>query len=300
MKNKKRLIPLIILLLCMLVIPMPVHADFGDFAGDSDYGGGDYGGGGGDSSSSGDGDGLFEIFYYLFRFLGWKGTLILIAVIFVLSMISKKKAKNAPPPLYSPPVESFDTEFDHISTFNKVDPNFSEAEFREKLSNFYIHFQQSWQNKDISDLRPYLTDALYAKSDRQLDSYRKNNQTNHVDHPTVLNVEILGWKKDQGNYVIAAVLNTRIVDYVTDDSTGEVIRGSNTKEKFMAYEWRLIRSADKLTALNTGTSSVTCPYCGANVNINRSAVCEYCDSVIHVDTFDWVVSEIKGVSQITR
>ena len=302
MKKKKKLIPLIvILLLCAIIIPFPVRADFGDFAGDNDYGGGGGGGGGGGSSgSSSDGDGFFEILFYIFQLLGWKGSLIFIAAIIIIGMIRSKFSKKTPTvPIYSPEPETYDVEFDHISTYKNVDPNFSEAAFIEKLTNFYIHFQQSWEAKDISDLRPYLTDTLYAKSDRQLESYRKNNQTNHVDHPTVLKVEILGWKKDQGNHVIAAVLNTRIVDYVTDDNTGEVVKGSKIKEKFMAYEWRLIRSADKKTAVNTGISSVTCPYCGANVDINHSAVCEYCDSVIHDDRFDWVVSEIKGLSQRT-
>ena len=296
------------LVLCLFVMPLPTHADFGDFAGDSDYGGGgdfdfgsdsDYGGSGSSSSDDGD-DWIWDIFVYVFHLLGWQGTLIVAVIIIIFFKLGKKKSDAAPPAPYLPPVEQYDTEFEPMDYFKKIDPNFSEAEFKEKLSNFYIHFQQSWQAKDISDLRPYLTDTLYAKSDRQLDAYRKNGQTNHVDRPAVLNVELLGWKKDQDNYVIAAVLNTRIVDYVTDDKTGELVRGNKTQEKFMAYEWRLIRSADKLTAVNTGTSSVTCPYCGANVNINRSAVCEYCDSVIHVDTFDWVVSEIKGISQRTK
>ena len=39
---------------------------------------------------------------------------------------------------------------------------------------------------------------------------------------------------------------------------------------------------------------------GAHIDINHSAVCEYCDSVLTTDTFDWVVTNIKGLSQRTR
>ena len=45
------------------------------------------------------------------------------------------------------------------------------------------------------------------------------------------------------------------------------------------------------------TVSLTCPYCGANVDIEHSAVCEYCGSVLHNDTFAWALSNIRSISQ---
>ena len=44
----------------------------------------------------------------------------------------------------------------------------------------------------------------------------------------------------------------------------------------------------------------TCPYCGAHVDINHSAVCEYCNSVLTTDSFDWAVSNIKGIAQRSK
>ena len=68
----------------------------------------------------------------------------------------------------------------------------------------------------------------------------------------------------------------------------------------MTYEWTLVRTTGVNTSRSTGTTGQTCPYCGANVNINQSAVCEYCGSVLTTDTFDWAVSNIKALSQRTR
>ena len=42
-------------------------------------------------------------------------------------------------------------------------------------------------------------------------------------------------------------LRTRIVDYTVKDATGEVVSGSKTAEKFLTYEWTLIRSKDSVT-----------------------------------------------------
>ena len=203
MKNKKRLIPLIILLVSLFLVPMSVRADFGDFAGDADYGGGGgggYGGGGGDSDSSSGGSidivELFNMIFSIGRFLGWKGMLILLTIIIILyktGQFSQRRSSGQPVQTYTPPPGNEILE--PISSYLTIDPNFSEADFKEKISNFYIHFQQSWQAKDISDLRPYLTDTFFAKADRQLDNYRRSGQTNHVDRPTVLSVVLKGWKR---------------------------------------------------------------------------------------------------------
>ena len=46
-------------------------------------------------------------------------------------------------------------------------------------------------------------------------------------------------------------------------------------------------------------ADIRCPHCGAPIDVNHTAVCEYCGSVLTTDTFDWAVREIKGLSQRT-
>ena len=282
---------------------LPTHADFGDFAGDGDYGGGDYDYGGGDydygggdydygGGSSDDGTDLFGIFTIFFQIFGWPGVVILIIVLLLVS-----RGKRPSQPAGGQRTDA--STLRNMAEYQQLDPQFSEAEFREKLSNLYVRFQNSWQAKNMEDLRPYLTDAMYAQFDRQLDQYRQNHQTNHVERISVLGVTLRGWKQENGNDLIVAELQTRIVDYVTDDNTGQLIRGNRAQEKFMTYEWTLMRTSGQVTGTTTGTTGQTCPYCGAHIDINHTAVCEYCGSVLTTDTFDWAVSSIKGISQRT-
>ena len=67
----------------------------------------------------------------------------------------------------------------------------------------------------------------------------------------------------------------------------------------MEYEWDLVRTSGTLTGVSSGTTAQNCPQCGAPIDINRTAQCEYCGCILTSDTFDWVVSEIKGISQRT-
>ena len=312
--NWKKLLPLLAVLVFaigIIALPaavntLPTHADFGDFAGDGDYGGdwggGDYDYGGNDDYSYSGGDSstgnsfLDGVLLVIFSVFSWPGVILLLVFLYFWN---KKKGGNQP----SQPAGAQRTDAStlrNMAEYQQLDPQFSEAEFREKLSNLYVRFQNSWQAKNMEDLRPYLTDAMYAQFDRQLDNYRQNHQTNHVERISVLGVTLRGWKQESGKDVIVAELRTRIVDYVTDDNTGQLIRGSRAQEKFMTYEWTLRRTSGMLTSQTTGTTGQTCPHCGAHIDINHTAVCEYCGSVLTTDTFDWAVSSIKGISQRTR
>ena len=293
--------------LCLLLVigaaSVLARADFGDYGGDYDFGGGDYdyggydydydddddyGGGyyyGGSSDSGDDGNSIY-------------GGIILAAVIILVIYLSVRKKKGNTPVM--PGAQATDpSTLRSMNEYLSLDPQFSEAEFREKLANMYVQFQNAWQAKDLTPLRPYLTDAFFNKCDRQLDGYRQNRQTNRIDRPSVLGVNLVGWKQEGGVDVVVARLQTRIVDYVIDDATGNVVRGSNTAEKFMEYEWDLVRTSGQVTGTGTGTTVQSCPHCGAPIDVNHTAVCEYCGSVLTTDTFDWAVREIKGLSQRT-
>ena len=285
------------------------HADFGDYGGDSDYG--DFGGGfdwdsGGDYGGDYDDDDNYGGGIFYSSDSGGSGfhweTLVVAAVIVALIVWTAKR-KSAGGRSARNPVAPGATPTDPgtlraMADYTALDPQFSETAFREKLGNMYVQFQNAWQAKDMQPLRPYLTDALYAKCDRQLDNYRKNKQTNRVENIAVLDVQLMGFRQESGKDMVVARLKTRIVDYVVSDADGSIVRGSK-QEKFMEYEWDLVRTSGAVTGTSSGTKSQNCPQCGAPININHTAVCEYCGCVLTTDTFDWVVSEIKGISQRT-
>ena len=95
-------------------------------------------------------------------------------------------------------------------------------------------------------------------------------------------------------------MSTRIVTYTTDDSTGAVVRGDRSAEKFMTYEWDMARTSGVLTQAQAEMKTVNCPNCGAPLTINKSAKCPYCESVVTLDEHDWVLFSIKGLSQRTQ
>ena len=186
-----------------------------------------------------------------------------------------------------------------MSDYLSLDPNFNEEEFKEKLANWYVQLQNGWQKKDINSLRPYLTDTLYGQMERQLQSHIQAGRTNIIDRISVLSVQLKGYKQENGEDKIIAYLNTRIIDYTVDDASGRVLYGNKNVEKFMTYEWLLTRSSGQVTEQREAVQSVVCPHCGATLNINKTARCDYCQSIVTVEEHGFVISSIKGLAQRT-
>lgn len=284
-------------------------ADFGDFSGNDDYG---YDGGGYDSYDSYDDDSYdrgrsynngssyysgssYDDDYNFFDSIWGYGLIFVVVIIYLIIKATKPKPVRRVNVNNATPLTNLKPMSDYLS----LDPNFNEEEFKEKLANWYVQLQNGWQKKDINSLRPYLTDTLYGQMERQLQSHIQAGRTNIIDRISVLSVQLKGYKQENGEDKIIAYLNTRIIDYTLDDASGRVLYGNKNVEKFMTYEWLLTRSSGQVTEQREAVQSVVCPHCGATLNINKTARCEYCQSIVTVEEHGFVISSIKGLAQRT-
>ena len=228
----KRWIVLLLLLCLAAALASGVIADFGDFSGDSDYGGSSWSdsdsswsGSGGDS-----GDAAFNFYVTLF----WVAVIIIIMI-----LENRKKKKNGSA---SDAKTAAKAALRPMQEYSSIDPAFQESALRERISNLYVQMQNCWTGKDITPLRPYFDDAYFTQMDRQLAQHRKQHKTNYVERIAVLSVEFKGFRQQAGKDHILATVKTRIVDYTLDDATGKLLSGSRKKEKFMTYEYDLCRA----------------------------------------------------------
>ena len=304
MKQKLLFFISIIMIIALLAVPAAGFADIGNFVGDSDWGGSGFDFGGWDSDYDSDWDGGYSggnmIFFGGLGNSGGDddgsfllGLIVVIAVVVFVVMSKRKKKKSGG---NASAYRSAPVDFASIQRLLQEDPNFSELDFLQDASNTFVRLQNAWQAKDLAPVRNVLTDNLYAQFERQMQPYIANGQTNHVENIAVLRSALMGWRQDEVNDILTVELHVRLVDYVTDDKTGTVIRGSKTKERFMGYEYTFIRTKGGATA-KPENGAATCPHCGAPMDINHSGRCAYCDSVLSSGEYDWVVSGIRGLYQ---
>ena len=306
---------ILVFALCLLLMMLPAFAgaDFGDFSGDSDYGG-SWDSGSDWSSSSWDSD-------YSSGSYSDDGDvsagdigigLVVMAVIVVLSLIidvsekrKKKKQYGAGRPQSAQgrpqgAQRTPDSRLQPLGDLAVTDPSFDANAMQEKISNLYVQMQNCWTDKNIESLRPYFTDAFFTQMERQLNGLKSRGLTNHVDRIAVLGVNLRGFYKQGGDEHLIVELRTRIVDYTVQDSDKKLVSGDRNREKFMTYEWDMCRAEGSVTTKAGAMQSVSCPGCGAPLSINTTAKCPYCGRVVTLDEHDWALCAIKGISQTTR
>lgn len=302
----------LLLSFCLCLAPDGTWADFGGFSGNSDYGGSSSSGGGGGWSGGWSGGSSSHGSYSGGDLFGaaaagsllssdgddWMLAVIVIVVLGIVFLNqNKKKSLQSSAPVYTAPAP-VNRNLKPISGYLALDPQFDEAKLRAHLANLYVQMQDAWHDKDISSLRPYMTDAFFNQMGRQLDALRKARRTDCTENIAVLDTNLLGYWQSGGMDYLAVRLKSRIVSYVLDDRTGKVVSGDQNREKFMEYEWELVRKTGVLTS-DGQKQTATCPHCGAPLKINASAQCAYCGSVVSVLNEDWAVSGMKGISQRT-
>ncbi len=306
---KKRFLLLLLSVLLGLVLILPAVADFGSFSGDSDYGGSFDSGSSFDSYDSYDSyDYGGSTFYYSDYDSEFSPAMIVIVIVFIVAYliirakISSHATHGNAHTVNAGAKRTDESALRPMEEYTSLDPTFDAADFREKLSNLYVQMQNQWTARDLDPLRPYFTDALFTQMERQIDQMKQQHRTNYVDRIAVLDVTLRGFRQSDGEDHIIAELQTRIVDYTMNDLDGSIVSGSDKVEKFMTYEWELTRTSGTVTETSGedgGTSTVICPNCGAPVDINASARCEYCDTVLTQETHTWAIRSIKGISQVS-
>ncbi|HHX19658.1 MAG TPA: Tim44 domain-containing protein [Clostridiaceae bacterium] len=287
-----------------IIIPVPLDA--GGFGGDSDFdfdpggnGGGGGWGSGGDSDYSSGGSTSLE---------GSVLALIVIVIFVVISIIQKGKkgGKGGGRKTITPTTTQISPQHS-ANIANKVraiDPFFTEAEMREKVANLYTEMQHAWEHRDWEPMRARMTDDLYSQMARQLQDLINRGYINRIERIAVMNVALKQFYQDEQHDNLTLRLTTRIVDYTIEQATGRLVSGDPKREKFMTYEWTMIRSRGVKTPAPTDDRGRTelsrnCPHCGAPIDLTQSARCSYCHSLVTAPEFDWVLSNIAGIAQQT-
>ena len=296
-KNGRTLVLTLLAILVLVCAPLRVDADFGDFGGDSDYGGyDDYDSGYSydDGYSGGGGSG------------GGTGTIAdilvpgVITVFFILYTLNKGKRKGSKKGGAQPAGAARTAGLLPTDELYAWDSAFSADAVKRRLSNLYVQMQNCWTAMDLTPLRGDFTDEQFAQYDRQLDQYRGKGIINKIERISVLDVTLVGVQRQAETETLVAEIYARITTYTVKESTNEVIRGNPNEEKFMRYEWTLVRPRGTQTDTERKDEAFPCPQCGAPLNINQSAQCPYCQAIVRRADFDWVIAQIKGLSQQTR
>jgi predicted lipid-binding transport protein (Tim44 family) len=200
-----------------------------------------FGGGG----MGGSGIGVFEI-------------LLLAGIGYLLyRMISKRRAAESAgydqggyqQPGYTPPGQPYaqqvqpgpadvETGLAHI---RQMDYSFDENRFNDGVMDMFFKIQGAWMNRDLTTITGILTEEMRRVFQTDIDKLLQEKRVNRLENIAVRNVEIVEAWQESGQDYITALIYANLLDYTTDDATGQVVSGSKTDPvKFEEY-WTFTR-----------------------------------------------------------
>ena len=280
MKNRvKNMVLVLLLSLCLVYVPAKADSGW-----DTDY---DSGSSSWDSGGSFDFDSSYDS--------GSSGsssiegaiiTLVIIVIIFIIIYVSNKNKVRQD---FSNVVDKYkELSIDEI---RKIDPDFNLGEFKNNAFNIYKDIQTAWMNFDREKIRELTTDEIYNMYCSQLDTLELKHQKNIMKDITLEDFRVTDIKKENDVITVTTNMKIKCYDYVIKDKTKEVVRGTSKQKVVILYELTFIKSASDTSSI------VKCPNCGAKVDINSSATCPYCDSVLVKTSSKYVLSKKKNIKQ---
>lgn len=143
------------------------------------------------------------------------------------------------PESQSIPVEQTpDNGLNHI---RQTDPAFDENGFNDMAMDVFFRIQGAWMNRDLSPVSGLLTDEVRGIFHQDLDRLLRERRTNRLENVAVRRVEIRDAWQEAGQEYITVLIYANLLDYTTDDASGEVVSGSRSEPvKFEEY-WTFTR-----------------------------------------------------------
>ena len=142
-------------------------------------------------------------------------------------------------------VQSFSPESDDVAAglanIRQMDPHFDENRFNDGVMDMFFKVQGAWMNRDLSPVTGLLTDEMKGIFQQDVDTLVGEKKINRLENIAVRNVEIVEAWQESGQDYITARIYANLLDYTTNDTTGEVLSGSKTDPvKFEEY-WTFSR-----------------------------------------------------------
>ncbi len=143
-----------------------------------------------------------------------------------------------PSQLQSAPPADVATGLAHI---RQMDASFDEQRFTDSVMDLFFKIQGAWMNRDLAPVANLLTPQMHQIFQTDIDNLLREHKINRLENIAVRSVEIAEAWQEAGQDYITTLIYANLLDYTTNDSTGQVIEGSKTDPvKFEEY-WTVTR-----------------------------------------------------------
>ncbi len=147
------------------------------------------------------------------------------------------------------------------SPARRPDSIVDEAEVARAVTDIFLKVQAAWTARDLEPAAAVLTPEMRSQLQRDCDQMRAQGRIARIESIAVRAVEVTETWQEPGYNFMTVRIEATLLDYTTDEKTGEVLEGSATEPVTFEEYWTLTRAvwikAWRLSAIQqpAGTST---------------------------------------------
>lgn len=189
-----------------------------------------------------------------------------------------------------------------VNALKLKDPSFELQPTLAKVRWLFLELQQAWFRRDMTPVRPFLSDATWQRFNVQLALMQAQGVRDALADIQVLDVQLIGlhqsnWYDSIHVRVRASIRDTDVAADQTDAQA--MAAASRVAPEAFTEVWTFVRKPGAQTRIGEDLFQGKCPNCGAPYNGGASNTCEFCNAVVNSGNYDWTLSEItQGVEYV--
>lgn len=199
-------------------------------------------------------------------------------------------------------VSSYDVQ-GWVNALKLKDPSFELQPVLEKVNQLFLALQDAWFKRDMSPVRPFLSDATFQRFNVQLKLMGAQGVRDAITDIQVLDLQLIGLSQSQwyDNIHVRVHARMRDTDVPSSASDGQAIQSAKSAplESFTEV-WTFVRKPGAQTRIGQDLFQGKCPNCGAPFKGGATNSCEFCGAVVNSGNYDWTLSEITQGIEFVR
>jgi predicted lipid-binding transport protein (Tim44 family) len=122
-----------------------------------------------------------------------------------------------------------------------MDPGFASRVAEDWVRAQYAEVQAAVAMRDVSIVRDRLAPEMYGVLLTQCEDLRRAHRRSHVEKLDLQRVQLSEAWQERGQDFVTVFVEATMLDYVSDEATGQVVEGSKTDPVRVEEFWTLTR-----------------------------------------------------------
>jgi hypothetical protein len=189
-----------------------------------------------------------------------------------------------------------------VNALRLKDAQFELQPLLDKTRQLFVELQEAWFKRDMSPVRPFLSDATFQRFEVQLQLMKDQGVRDAITDIDVMDVQLIGLEQSEWFDTVHLRVRARMrdTDVPATASVAEAIAAAKrVPPEAFTEVWSFVRKPGVQTRIGADLFQGKCPNCGAPFQGGAANRCEFCGAIVNSGNYDWTLSEItQGIEHV--